>query len=231
MRGGIEALPRAFAARLAIPAELARRPVAIDWRNRAVSFDDGSVTPYSSLISTIPLPDLVGLLVEPPAAVARAGRRLRATRVTYFNIAAKACGPRRYSWVYYPEPAFPFYRIGSYSQCAPQTAPAGTASFYVEYSHVDEVDTEALRERALDDMVRTGLLCTRDDVLFAEMRFHRPAYVIYDRDYEPAMQTIRPFLAAARLIPAGRYGTWAYSSMEDAMLEGIAAAAQVVKGR
>ena len=73
-------------------------------------------------------------------------------------------------------------------------------------------------------MVRTGLMRSRDDVLFCEMRFHEPAYVIYDRDYAPAMKAILPFLKKARIIPAGRYGRWAYSSMEDAMLEGMQAA-------
>ncbi|MBI5526322.1 MAG: FAD-dependent oxidoreductase [Deltaproteobacteria bacterium] len=222
--GGIESLPKAIASRLATPPECGRRPLAIDWKTRSVSFDDGTETPYSTLISSLPLPDLVALFADPPVAVARAGKRLRATTVTYFNIAARAHGPRRHSWVYYPEPAFPFYRIGSYSTCAPQTAPAGTASFYVEYSHLDPVDADALRERALDDMVRTGLIPSRDDVLFVEMRRIHPAYVLYDRAFDPAMCVILPFLARARVSLVGRYGKWEYAAMEDALLDGIDAA-------
>jgi protoporphyrinogen oxidase len=223
-KGGIESVPRAIAARLAVPPECGRRPRAISWKTRSVSFDDGTETPYSTLVSSIPLPDFVALLSEPPAEVARAGRNLRATTVTYFNIAARAHGPRRHSWVYYPEPAFPFYRIGSYSTCAPQTVPPGMASFYVEYSHLDPVDSDQLRENALDDMVRTGLLASRDDVLFVEMRRIHPAYVLYDRAFEPAMRTLLPFLSHAKIIPAGRYGKWEYAAMEDAILDGIAAA-------
>jgi protoporphyrinogen oxidase len=226
VKGGIESLPRAIASRLAIPPELGRRPVEVDWKRRVVAFDDGSSTGYKALISTIPLPELAGLLKDPPADVARAAKMLRATTVTYFNIAAKKPGPNRYSWVYFPEDEFAYYRIGSYSACYEGNTPKDMASFYVEYSHLGGKDARPALSECLDQMANVGLLSSRDDVLFTEERSIYPAYVLYDACYDRAMGTIFPFLKKARILPAGRYGRWGYSAMEDAMLEGMQAAAR-----
>jgi protoporphyrinogen oxidase len=171
---------------------------------------------------------LAALLSDPPAAVARAAKKLRATTVTYFNVAARAHGPAKYSWVYFPESEYEFYRIGSYSVCHPGTAPEGSASFYVEYSHMRELDEGAALDKCLDQMAALGLLRSREDVLFTMTKSIHPAYVLYDANYEKATGTIMPFLKKAGILVAGRYGKWGYSAMEDALLEGMAAADEAV---
>jgi len=65
------------------------------------------------------------------------------------------------------------------------------------------------------------------DVLFAEPRVIRNAYVLYDAHYGSARQTVVDFLTGIGVRTAGRYGNWEYSSMEDALLGGRAAAEQV----
>jgi hypothetical protein len=50
------------------------------------------------------------------------------------------------------------------------------------------------------------------------------AYVLYDDAYGPAKTEILRFLEHARILTAGRYGQWEYSSMEDAILGGRASA-------
>ena len=65
------------------------------------------------------------------------------------------------------------------------------------------------------------------DVLFTEPRVIRNAYVLYDASYGEARDTVMRFLTGAGLRTAGRYGNWEYSSMEDALLGGRAAAEQV----
>jgi protoporphyrinogen oxidase len=55
------------------------------------------------------------------------------------------------------------------------------------------------------------------------------AYVIFDHAYYAALELIRPFLAEARIFSTGRYGGWQYGSMEDALLQGRAAAREAAE--
>ena len=74
-RDGIGALPRALE-RECRPVELLRSPRRIDHRGRVLHFADEAVS-YDALVSTAPLPALVDLLDDPPAAIRAAAGRLR----------------------------------------------------------------------------------------------------------------------------------------------------------
>ena len=53
------------------------------------------------------------------------------------------------------------------------------------------------------------------------------AYVIFDQNYERCRQLIFDFLAGQNILTGGRWGGWGYGGMEDAMLDGKAAAEQI----
>jgi hypothetical protein len=57
-----------------------------------------------------------------------------------------------------------------------------------------------------------------------ELRTLPHAYVIFDSHYEAARKTVIDFLAQHGVRTAGRWGGWNYGGMEDALLEGRAAA-------
>jgi protoporphyrinogen oxidase len=228
--GGIEALARSLAAQLSggeIRTSLS--PVAIDWRARTATFTDGSSVRFSGLVSTIPLPALVELLAASPAsvppAVREAAGQLRATDVTWVAVGVRGANVQPWHWVYTPEPEFLTYRIGSPSAVFPGTVPAGSSSFYVEYS--GRRSPESCATAAVADLVRARMIRSEGDVLFAEPRVIPHAYVLYDHAYGTARTTVMDFLAQAEIQAAGRYGNWEYSSMEDALLGGRAAAGRL----
>ncbi len=223
--GGIEALPRALAATLEPSAiRLSVEPRAIDVARQVVELSDGSAVAYAGLVSTIPLPELVRLCGDAaPPEVREAASRLRATTVTYVNVGARASGPA-YHWVYFAERAFPFYRAGSASAAWAPLAPDGLRSFYVEYSHRGGLDRRQAERDAVAGLVGAGLVARAQDVLFAEAHDIPGAYVIYDADHGPAKEAILAWAARAGIETCGRYGRWEYSSMEDAMIGGRAAA-------
>ena len=223
--GGIESLARAMKAHLR-GGELHLRvePTAIDWKARRVTLSDGRVLGYSQLISSISLPGLVRLVGEGasgvPDAVRAAAGRLRATTVTYVCAAARGPNRQPWHWIYLPEPEFHTYRIGSPSAVYAPLAPENTATFCVEYSHHGELSLERAEKLALEDLVRSRMVDASDEVLFARAREIPHAYVLYDEAYGPAKTEILRFLDHAGILPAGRYGQWEYSSMEDAILAG-----------
>jgi protoporphyrinogen oxidase len=224
--GGIEGL--ALALHRALEGgeiRVSTEPTALDWERRVATLSDGSEVRWSALVSTLPLPALVGLLHRVPDAVRAAASRLRATDVTWVAVGVRGPNLQPWHWVYTPEPEFTTYRIGSPSAVFPGTAPAGTSSFYVEYSGARS--PEACARAAVEDLVRARMIGSAADVLFTEPRVIRNAYVLYDAHYGQARQTVIDFLGEAGIRTAGRYGNWEYSSMEDALLGGRAAADQV----
>jgi hypothetical protein len=80
---------------------------------------------------------------------------------------------------------------------------------------------------AVADLVKARMIRGEEDVLFAEPRIIPHAYVLYDHSYGTARTTVMDFLAQAGVQTAGRYGNWEYSSMEDALLGGRAAAGRL----
>jgi protoporphyrinogen oxidase len=104
-------------------------------------------------------------------------------------------------------------------------------SFYVEFSSMSGLAPEIAEEQALEGLLRCGLLRSRDEVLFAFARQIHGAYVLYDRGYARAKQTVLDFLAGFHVETCGRYGNWEYGGMEDALLSGQAAARRVMERR
>ncbi|MCP3138515.1 protoporphyrinogen/coproporphyrinogen oxidase [Pyxidicoccus xibeiensis] len=227
--GGIESLARAMLRHLQ-GGELSVKtePTSIDWKARKVTLSDGRVLAYSGLVSSISLPGLVQLLAKGgagvPAEVVAAAKRLRATTVTYVAVGARGANRQPWHWIYLPEPEFHTYRIGSPSAVYAPLAPPDTSSFYVEYSHHGELSPATAEKYAVEDLVRSQMIHSADDVLFARATEIPHAYVLYDDAYGPAKAEILRFLEHAGILIAGRYGQWEYSSMEDAILAGRACA-------
>jgi protoporphyrinogen oxidase len=233
--GGIESLARAMLRHLE-GGELSvhTEPTAIDWKAKRVTLSDGRVLGYSNLISTVSLPGLVKLLANGasgvPDSVRDAAGRLRATIVTYVCVAARGKNRQPWHWIYLPEPEFHSYRIGSPSAVYAPLAPPNTATFSVEYSHHGELSMAQAERYAVEDLVRSQMVHSADDLLFVKAREIPNAYVLYDEAYGPAKTEIVRFLEHAGVQTAGRYGQWEYSSMEDAILGGRACARKVNNG-
>ena len=63
-----------------------------------------------------------------------------------------------------------------------------------------------------------------DEILFMELCDIPHAYVIFDEHYDPSRKLILDYLETNGASSGGRWGGWNYGGMEDALLEGKAAA-------
>lgn len=222
-RLGIGELPKAMARELP-EIELGRHPLRIDPTARRLELADGERVTYETLVSTAPLPSLVNLLDGVPDAVRSAAARLRANPLYYLDVALDVPAGNPYHWIYVPEAKYPFYRVGCYSHFSSAMAPPGKSCLYVELADRNEPDLGALLPEVARGLTEMGLIQRASDVAFARVRKLDYAYVIFDHHYFEAVATVKAFLAEHRIIGAGRYGDWNYSSMEDALLFGRDAA-------
>jgi protoporphyrinogen oxidase len=221
-RLGIGELPRAMHERLT-SVELGRAPQRIDLNARVLEFGDERV-PFDALISTLPLPALLALCEPVPDPVRAAAAKLRATALHYLDVALTRPPKTDFHWAYVPEARYPFYRVGCYSHFSPDVAPPGSGSLYIELAERSEPELATVMPAVIAGLREMGVIDGPEDVRFARSRRIDCAYVIFDHAYYDALALIWPFLAESRLISTGRYGGWQYGSMEDALLQGRAAA-------
>jgi hypothetical protein len=88
-------------------------------------------------------------------------------------------------------------------------------------------EPEKLKQRVLADLRRSHILSEKDEILFMELCQIPHAYVVFDKNYEQARGFLLDFLAKQNILTSGRWGGWNYGGMEDAMLDGKAAAEQI----
>ena len=229
VRGGIETLVEALARR-AGPIALEAEAVAIDPRKRTIELADGTTTDYESLISTIPLPELVQRLRGAPKSVVAAAKRLRCSSMFAVNVGLSVDRTEGRQWVYVPERRYGFHRVGCFSNAAPSMAPKGGASVWVEFTHNPHrpLDREAARRAALDGLKAMGWLRARREIA-VEWHLEMPyAYVTFDVHHGRATRTIHRYLRKHGIHSIGRYGRWEYSAMEDAIRAGRDAACSIL---
>jgi len=226
-RGGIMVLPQALAARVR-PVELGAEAIAVDLERRTVRFRDGRTAVYSHLVSTLPLKRLAAICRALPPALRLAGRRLRHNSVLNLNLGVR----RRLSgkhWIYFPEPRWPFYRLGFLSNFSRWVCPPGCSTLYLETSYLPgrEPNPRTVYRRSLAALQELGLIRSERDVVVKKFLRIECAYVLFDHHHGGSVAALRAYLEQRGVHSIGRYGEWKYSSIEDALLDGRAAATKL----
>ncbi|MGB1698510.1 MAG: protoporphyrinogen/coproporphyrinogen oxidase [Nannocystaceae bacterium] len=183
--------------------------------------------PWTRLVSTIPLPELIKRIPNAPDEIQEAASALRWVRWRYLDVATKNTPKADYHWVYVPERRYPFFRVGVYSNAVESMAPQGRGSLYVELEDRTRAPDEAQVAQALTEM---GTIGSPEDVDFMTLRDIDCAYVVFDDAWRPCRAKILDWLDTKGVHSCGRYGAWVYNSMEDSMIQGMDAAAWVMRG-
>ena len=230
--GGIGALPKSLESLLKDKPRYGVKLEEINLTKKTAKLNDGTVVTYENLVNTMPLVDFLKLCGDFPESLREAASKLRASTVHYFDIGVRGPGAEASEahWVYFPEPEFVFYRVGSYSAVHKALAPDGCRSYYVEISGGFEEfrdRPEELRQRVREDLVRGKILSEKDEILMMDLCTIPHAYVVFDSHYEECRTEVLGALARFSVNSCGRWGGWNYGGMEDAMLEGIQAAKDI----
>jgi protoporphyrinogen oxidase len=145
-------------------------------------------------------------------------------KVLVYNLGFDKKADRGRHWVYFPDRATSFYRVGYYDNIFD----ADRLSLYVELglakdARLDAEEIERLRGRVLEDLKREGI--TKDHRLVSHHSVVMdPAYVhITERSLAEHTRLSR-ILRANGVYAAGRYGAWTYCSIEDNIVEARALA-------
>jgi len=145
-------------------------------------------------------------------------------KVLVFNLGFDKKGPSGVHWIYYPDRARAFYRIGFYDNILD----TDRMSLYVEigYPAGATVDAESMLRRTLEDLRAEGVV---DDhkLVASHSVVLDPAYVHITKASLREHERLTPILKSHGVHSIGRYGAWTYCSIEDNIVEARALAGEL----
>ena len=219
----------------------------IDWRKKKIIFANDTSAIYSYLVSTIPLPELLNCLENPPGEIKEARDKLFWTSVLCINLGIKRhqspVTPARHDlaggshqppiknchWIYFPEKEFIFYRVGFYTNFSSTMAPKNCSSLYIEiaYRPEEKLNEEKIIAWVKKDLIRCKILNIKDRILVTNILPIPYAYVVYDKNRNCVLKVIEKFFRQNDIFSVGRYGAWKYSFMEESILDGKSTAEKI----
>jgi protoporphyrinogen oxidase len=193
---------------------------------------------YDALLSTMPLDQLVGRLRHPPPELEEAASRLQHNSVYMVGIGYEAPCADTKSWMYFPDPGVPFYRVTNFAKYSAANVPGGDAEHYCSfmtetaYSEHRPVAREDLVERVEAGLRATGVVAGRPAVASAHVEQIEYAYPIPTLDRDRALRTIQGWLMDRGIFSRGRFGSWRYEigNMDHAVKMGVDVARRLVAG-
>jgi protoporphyrinogen oxidase len=228
LRGGFQAMMSGFIPHIKGTIELNADVVRISPAQHLITLDDGRRYRYENLISTMPLPELIGRIgKDAPTRVRNAAAALRHVSVRCVNLGIGRENITDKHWIYYPEDTI-FHRIFLQGNASPGCNPPGGFGLTCEISYSPAkplpVEGQALIDRCVEDCIKVGIL-TRGDKLVTANTVDMPyAYVVYDHARKQNVEMIKGWLSEHDIILAGRYSEWEYYNSDHAFLAGKKAA-------
>src|SRR6185437_9484328 len=112
--------------------KLSHELVSIDPRSRQLSFSNGFMAYYDALISSIPLPDLIGMIQGTPSDVVNASRRLACSTCVLVNVGVHREDLSGAHMTYFYDEDICFTRLNFPHMLSPNNVPMGAGSIQAE---------------------------------------------------------------------------------------------------
>jgi protoporphyrinogen oxidase len=213
--------------------KLNHRLVSIDPRAKMLKFSNGLETNYDGLVSSVPLPDLVGMIQGAPQDVLNAAHRLSCSTCVLVNIGVNRADLSNAHMTYFYDQDICFTRLGFPHMLTTNNAPSGTGSIQAEvyFSEKYKPFTGSANdwiEPVITDLRRCGLLREDDQILSRGAMLLRYANIIFDLERADALKTVHGYLDDLGIAYCGRYGDWGYMWTDESFKSGEQAADRTI---
>jgi protoporphyrinogen oxidase len=228
--GGFESIVKAFAAR--VKGEIRTNwPVASvektagGWR---VVSADGEERVYETLVSTMPIHELLKVWKDAPAKARELAPRLRYNSLVNVLIGCDRDPGHNYTALYVPDPEIVFHRLSFPKAFGEKCVPPGGYSIMAEITTNEgdgiwELSDEALIERAIADTEKVGFV-DRDSIVYTRVVRFLYGYPVYDLDYRRNVTEMREVVAATGLRLLGRFAQFDYINSDVCVERALALA-------
>lgn len=236
LHGGTGAIWRSIAKMLPADRLHFDSPIAgIDATARRVRDVNGQSLDYDVLISTMPLDNLLRTITRGPDLASAASRCVYSSS-HIVGIGLRGAPPEALAtkcWIYFPEPAVPFYRATVFSNYSPNNAPAGHWSLMAEVSESPDkpVDASAIVNEVIGGFRSCGFI-DPESVVSAWHRRLEHGYPTPWLGRDQLLGVVDPALRGVGIFSRGRFGAWKYevSNQDHSFMQGVEAVDHVLTG-
>jgi protoporphyrinogen oxidase len=240
LRGGTGAIWRECAKRL--PPERLRfnaKVTKIDLTRREVTLASGEAIEYDSLISTMPLRELITVSGQFQfAELAQRGLLYSSSHIV--GIGLKGTPPehlRQKCWMYFPEDNCPFYRVTVFSKYSPYNVP-DSGEYWSLMAEVSEsphkvVGGERVLEQVIQGALNTNLIDCRDSIVSTWVYRAEYGYPTPGLERDHVLAEVIPFFESHGVYSRGRFGLWKYevSNQDHSFMQGVEVVEHLLNGR
>ena len=186
---------------------------------------------YERLITTIPLPELIKLVPNPPQEVQNAVNHLRFNSIAIVNLGINRKTINKNHWIHFPDQEISFFRISFPNNFCKGLNPNGISTIQAEisYDHQNPPAQDLLLDKVKDDLIKAKILTLKDKIVFHDVVLKKYGYVIYDVNRQNAVKKIHDYLEKFGIFSCGRYGCWEYLWADEAVISGKETAEKLAK--
>ena len=213
--------------------KLTHQLISLDPKARKLHFANGAVVSYDRVISSLPLPNLISMIVGAPRDVVEASQKLACSTCVIINVGINREDISEAHWTYFYDQDFSFTRLSFPHMLSSNNVPSGTGSIQAEvyfskkYRPLKRAPQEYIQPVILD-LKRCGLIREDDKILFSSAMVMPYANVIFDLDRADALATVHGYLDDLEVSYSGRYGEWGYLWSDESFMSGENAAQKIL---
>ncbi|HEY0142010.1 MAG TPA: FAD-dependent oxidoreductase [Thermoanaerobaculia bacterium] len=216
IEGGYEALVHAF-------AKDVRGTIRTDWNVTAVERDGdgwrvtgehGEERRYDTLVSTLPVHDLLSIWRGAPFEALEAASKLRYNSLINVLIGTGRDLGHPYTAIYVADPEIPFHRVSFPKAFSERCVPEGGGALMAEITTNEgdglwELSDDEIVKRVTADLVRMELVDETALTYQRVVRF-RYGYPVYNLEYRANVQALHNAVASTGLRLLGRFAQFEY---------------------
>ena len=209
---------------------------SINPKEKTVLCDSGERYDYDTLISTVPMNELLMLLTDNTMFEdKRNSFRWSSTHVVGIGLQGNPQEElRQKCWMYYPEPNVPFYRVTVFSNYAPANVPSPGEQWSllceISESEMKPVDHSTVINDTIQGLQRVGLIDNPDQIISRWNTFLPYGYPTPFLGRDELIESIEPLLRSMNIYSRGRFGGWKYevSNQDHSLMQGVEAIDQIL---
>ncbi len=212
--------------------------VRVDPRRREATGKDGTVFSYETLLSTMPLTELLRSSRLSPAGEEEIARSLHATPTAVIGLGLSGPRPEMLddvTWMYFPDPETHVYRLTNFSRYSPANVPDPERNWSLIFelsSLPSEFDAESSIEATVRDARRYGLLVDGTRIVSRRLFYLPYSYPVPTRERDGLRRKLLDELTGYDIYSRGRFGAWLYEvgNMDHCARQGAEWADHVLTG-
>ena len=197
--------------------------VKIDTVAKTVSFKDGTISNYTRLISSLPLPEIVKMIENCPDYVLNSANNLHNTCGYMVSLGFNRPDVAKHLWFYIYDEDILSARVYSPSMKSLDNVPNGCSSLQAEIFFDCKAkipSKEEVMKNTIEKLVSMGLF-KEDEIVVKDIRFEKYANITFDKDIYKNRKVVLDYLQSQNIETIGRFGKWEYYWTHQAFKSGM----------